>query len=67
MCVYVCLANILIFYFSATRRDIDLKLINDTRRVVVTSWDTLFDETIKTGANRELTSPKNTSIFDFNM
>ena len=32
-----------------------------------TSWDTLFDETIKTWANREMTSHKNTSLFDFNM
>ena len=30
VCVSVCPANILIFYFSATRRDIDLKLIQDT-------------------------------------
>ena len=39
MCVrvYVCPANILIFYFSATRRDIDLKLIQDTYRVVLDS------------------------------
>ena len=78
MCVSVCPANISIFYFSATRRDIDLKLIQDTYRVkgqghrdgtllfegtvlsqklshrkisiffIDTSWDTLFDETIKT-------------------
>ena len=34
-CVSVCPANILIFYFSATRRDIDLKLIQDTYRVVL--------------------------------
>ena len=35
VCVSVCPANILIFYFSATRRDIDLKLIQDTYRVVL--------------------------------
>ena len=37
VCVSVCPANILIFYFSATRRDIDLKLIHDTYRVVLDS------------------------------
>ena len=37
VCVYVCPANILIFYFSAIRRDIDLKLIQDTYRVVLDS------------------------------
>ena len=35
MCVSVCPANILIFYCSATRRDIDLKLIQDTYRGVL--------------------------------
>ena len=35
VCVSVCPANILIFYFSATRRDIDLKLIQDTYRDVL--------------------------------
>ena len=37
VCVSVCPANISIFYFSATRRDIDLKLIQDTYRVVLDS------------------------------
>ena len=37
VCVSVCPANILLFYFSATRRDIDLKLIQDTYRVVLVS------------------------------
>ena len=37
VCVSVCPANILIFYFSATRRYIDLKLIQDTYRVVLDS------------------------------
>ena len=32
VCVCVCPANILIFYCSATRRDIDLKLIQDIYR-----------------------------------
>ena len=35
VCVSVRPANILIFYCSATRRDIDLKLIQDTYRVVL--------------------------------
>ena len=52
VCVSVCPANILIFYFSATGRGIDLKLIQDTYRV---------------GASREMTSQQNISIFDFNM
>ena len=35
----VCMAytHILIFYFSAIRRDIDLKFIQDTNRVVINS------------------------------
>ena len=35
--VSVCPANILVFYFSAIRRDIDLKLIQDTYMVVLYS------------------------------
>ena len=35
MCVSVCPANILAFYFSAIRRDIDLKFIQYTYRVVL--------------------------------
>ena len=39
VCVFVCLsvcpANILVFYFSAIRRDIDLKFIHGTYRVVL--------------------------------
>ena len=31
----VCPADILVFYFSAIRRDIDLKFIQDTYRVVL--------------------------------
>ena len=33
----VCPANILVFYYSAIRRDIDLKFIQDTYRVVLNS------------------------------
>ena len=33
VCVSVCPANILVFYFSAIRRDIDLKCIQDTYMV----------------------------------
>ena len=35
--VYLCPANILVFYLSAIRRDIDLKFIQDTYRVVLNS------------------------------
>ena len=38
VCLCVCLvcpANILVFYFSAIRRYIDLKCIQDTNRVVL--------------------------------
>ena len=37
VCVSVCPANILVFYFSAIRRDIDLKCTQDTDRVVL-NW-----------------------------
>ena len=37
VCVSVCPANILVFYFSAIRRDIVLKFIQDTYRVVLNS------------------------------
>ena len=37
LCVCVCPANMLVFYFSAIRRDIDLKFIQDTYRVVLNS------------------------------
>ena len=36
-CLCVCPANILVFYLSAIRRDIDLKFIQDTYRVVLNS------------------------------
>ena len=37
----VCPANILVFYFSAIRRDIDLKFIHDTYRVVLNSLENI--------------------------
>ena len=37
----VCPANILVFYFSAIRRDIDLKFIQDTYRVVLYSLENI--------------------------
>ena len=37
MCLSVCPANILVFYFAAIRRDIDLKFIQDTYRVILNS------------------------------
>ena len=37
VCLCVCPANILVFYFLSIRRDIDLKLIQDTYRVVLES------------------------------
>ena len=35
VCLCVCPANILVFYFSAIRRDIDLKFMQDIYRVVL--------------------------------
>ena len=37
VCVRVCPANILVFYFSAIRRDIDLKFMQDIYRVALNS------------------------------
>ena len=37
VCLCVCPANILVFYFSAFRRDIDLKCMQDTNRDVLNS------------------------------
>ena len=37
VCLSVCLANILVFYLPAIRRDVDLKFIQDTYRVVLKS------------------------------
>ena len=42
VCLCVCPANILVFYFSAIRRDIDLKFIQDTDRVVLNSLKKTF-------------------------
>ena len=36
-CLCVCPANILVFYFSAIRRDIDLKFMQDIYRVALNS------------------------------
>ena len=103
-------AHILVFYFSAISRDIDLKFIQDTYRVVInslknidfhrskvkvtgtvhcflkvqsyhkncaiehfqyfivdTSLYALSNETIKTGASREMTSQKIRQYLTFNM
>ena len=37
VCLSVCPANILVFYISAIRRDIDLKFIQDTYMAVLNS------------------------------
>ena len=37
VCVSVCPANILVFYFSAIIRDMELKFTQDTYRVVLNS------------------------------
>ena len=37
VCLCMCPANILVFYFSAIRRDIDLKFIHDTYGVALNS------------------------------
>ena len=42
VCVSVCPADILVFYFSAIRRDIDLKFIQDTYRVVLNSLTIIY-------------------------
>ena len=69
LCVCPCVRPIkLVFYFSAIRRDIDLKFIQDTYRVVLNS---LHRSMVKvTGTVHCLLSErrndvtKNTSIFD---
>ena len=43
VCLSVCPANILVFYFSATRRDIDLKFIQDIHRVVLNPLEKNID------------------------
>ena len=37
VCVSVCPANILVFYFSVISKDIDLKFIQDTYMIVLNS------------------------------
>ena len=39
VCVCLCQANILVFYFSAIRRDIDVTFIQDTYGVVLNSLE----------------------------
>ena len=55
VCVSVCPANILIFYFSATRRDIDLKLIQYTYRVVLDSLKKNWPSYVKGQCHRDVT------------
>ena len=38
VCLCVCPANILVFYFSAIRRDIDRTFMQDTYRFVLHRW-----------------------------
>ena len=51
VCVYVCVclcpANMLVFYFSAIRRDIDLKCMQDIYRVVLNSLKNLHRSMVK--------------------
>ena len=48
VCVSVCFSNILAFYLSALKRDIDLKFIQDTYMVVFNSLKNidLFESTV---------------------
>ena len=41
VCLCVCPANILVFYFSAIRRDIDLKFMQDIYRVVLNTQNNI--------------------------
>ena len=51
VCVCVCPANILVFYLSAIRRDIELVFIQDTYRVVLNSLKNLHRSKVEvTGA-----------------
>ena len=45
--VSVCPANILVFYFSAIRRDIDLKFMQDNYRVVLNSLKKIHRSKVK--------------------
>ena len=47
MSVCVCPADILVFYFSAIRRDINLKFIQDTYKVVPNSLKNLHRSKVK--------------------
>ena len=47
VCLCVCPANILVFYFSAFRRDIDLKCMHDTNRDVLNSLKNIDFHRIK--------------------
>ena len=47
VCVSVCPANILVFYSSAIRRDIDLKSIQDTNMVVLNSLEKNWPSYVK--------------------
>ena len=51
MCV--CPANILVFYFSAIRRDIDLKFIQDTYGIVLNSLKHNFPSYVKGQGHRD--------------
>ena len=44
VCLCVCPANILIFYLSAIRRDIDRKCMHDIYRVVLNSQTNLSEK-----------------------
>ena len=50
VCDSVCPADSLVFYFSAIRRDIDLKFIQDTYRVVLNSLQKNGSKVKVTGA-----------------
>ena len=41
VCLCVCPANIFVIYFSAIRRDSDVKVIQDTYRVVLNSHNNI--------------------------
>ena len=56
MCLCVCPVNILVFYFSAIIRDIDLKCIYDTYGVVLnllTKSTLLFEGTVISHKDRQ--------------
>ena len=61
VCVSVCPANILVFYFSAIRRDNDVKCIHDTYRLVLNSLKMTFVG--QRSRSRSQTEPYNFSFF----